>query len=71
MSSRGRGSRSNPGLRVRGKIFSILAHEELVVKLSADGVAELVDGGTGSRFDAGKGRSMRKWASVPVEHRRR
>ena len=34
-------------------------------------VDQLVEVGVASRFDAGKGRPMKEWASVPSEHRRR
>ena len=55
----GTGFGTNAGLRVSGKIFAMLVRGELVVKLPRD------------RVDAGKGRPMKEWASVPPSASRR
>ena len=67
----GTGFGTNPGLRVSGKIFAMLVRGELVVKLSKDRVDDLVDAGVARRFDAGKGRPMKEWASVSPGSSRR
>jgi hypothetical protein len=52
-----------PGLRAGGKIFAMLPHGELVVKLPAARCAALVDDGDGHLFVVGK-RTMREWLVV-------
>ena len=54
------------GLRApTGKFFAFVrAGEELVVKLPAPRVSELIASGEGSVFDAGKARPMREWVAL-------
>ncbi|MEA2160883.1 MAG: hypothetical protein QOD66_3263 [Solirubrobacteraceae bacterium] len=62
--SEGTGFGSNPGLRVRGKIFAMLNRGRLVVKLPAARCADLVSAGQAEFFQTG-GRSMREWVAIP------
>jgi len=52
-------------LKINGKIFAMLSSKnQLVVKLPASRVAELIDAGQGIRFDPGHGRLMKEWLAV-------
>src|SRR5437870_3075531 len=52
------------GLMVRGKLFAILRADELLLKLPAARVKELIASGDGKPFDAGRGRPMKEWATI-------
>ncbi len=54
-------------LKVHGSIFAMVVYGQLVVKLPASRVRELIDDGTAGAFTAGKSRPLREWVSVPVE----
>jgi hypothetical protein len=50
------------GLRTEsGKFAGFARGDELVVKLPAERVAELLQSGEGTVFDAGRGRPMKEW----------
>ncbi len=54
------------GLRVGGKIFAMLVRGDLVVKLPAPRVTELVEAGMARQFDPRRdGRLMKEWAVLP------
>lgn len=62
----GTGFGSN-ALRLDGKIFAMLSGDELVVKLPANRVDQLVTGGLGVRYDGRKGRPLRQWLAIHAE----
>src|SRR5215212_5473040 len=51
-------------LKSNGRIFAMLVKGRLVVKLPARRVTELVEAGTGERFDPGHGRIQTQWLAV-------
>jgi hypothetical protein len=54
-------------LKTNGRIFAMLVHGRLVVKLPAARVEALVGEGTGQRFDPGHGRIQREWLDVATD----
>ena len=52
------------GLKVNGKLFALLTHGKLVVKLPPARVSRLVAEGAGKPFDPGHGRLMKGWLTV-------
>jgi TfoX/Sxy family transcriptional regulator of competence genes len=56
------------GFRVRGKVFVMLVHDDLVAKLPKSRVDALVASGRGKRFEAGHGKAMKEWVALPPPH---
>ncbi len=52
-------------LTIDGRIFATLNHQgKLLVKLPKQRVDALVASGEGERFDSGRGRLMKEWATI-------
>jgi hypothetical protein len=56
-------------LKVNEKIFAMMSQGTVVVKLPRARVDELVEAGSGTRFDPGHGRVMKEWLAVSAPTR--
>ncbi len=52
------------GLKTGGKFFAMVVKDDLVVKLPAERVDELIAERKGERFDPGHGRLMKEWVAL-------
>ncbi len=52
------------GVKTGGKFCAFVSKGELVLKLPAGRVAELIAAGQGRPFDAGKGRPLQEWVRL-------
>lgn len=55
---------SSVGLKTAGKFFAMIVKGELVVKLPAERVSELVAAGAGRPLESGRGRPMKEWVCL-------
>jgi TfoX/Sxy family transcriptional regulator of competence genes len=55
------------GLKVGDKTFAMLVKGQLVVKLPAASVEQLIADGAGEPFDPGHGRQMKEWLAVNAD----
>ena len=63
--SGGTGFGSN-AIKINKSIFAMLVNDQIVVKLPAARVSELISQGDGLPFDAGKGKPMKEWVALTV-----
>jgi hypothetical protein len=61
----------NPGLKLGPKLFAMLYHDALVVKLPEDRCRELLARGEVGTFDRGQGTPMREWVTIEQPDTRR
>ena len=61
-----RGRFGADALRVRGRIFALESHGQLVARLPEARARELILQGTGVPFTAGRGVPMRGWVALPA-----
>jgi hypothetical protein len=62
----GSGFGSN-AIKINKSIFAMLVNDQIVVKLPAVRVAQLISAGDGVPFDAGKGKPMKEWVGLTVD----
>ncbi len=56
----------SPGLKTAGKFYAFATSADLVIKLPASRVDELIDSGRGLRCSPRPGRPMKEWVRIPA-----
>ena len=56
----------NQGLMVDGKLFAFLKGEQLILKLPAKTIDDLIVSHDAIRFERGQGKPMREWICLPA-----
>jgi hypothetical protein len=62
----GRGAQ---GIKRGGKLFVMFMKGDIIVKLPAERVTELVSLGEGLSYDPGTGKPMKNWVLIPVSRK--
>ncbi|GAB3846783.1 hypothetical protein ACFPIJ_39980 [Dactylosporangium cerinum] len=57
----------SPGLRTGGRFYAFTSGDDVIVKLPAARVAELIASGAGLPCSPRPGRPMREWVRVPAQ----
>jgi len=57
---------ASPGLKTAGKFYGFATPADLVVKLPADRVEELIESGRGEPCSPRPGRPMKEWVRIPA-----
>jgi hypothetical protein len=62
----GRGAQ---GIKRGGKLFVMFMKGDIIVKLPAERVTEIISMGEGASYDPGTGKPMKNWVLIPVSRK--
>ena len=63
----GGGGFGSRAIKINKSIVAMLVNDQIVVKLPAARVAQLISAGDGTPFDAGKGKPMKEWVGLTAD----